>query len=438
MPTDPADSASSSDARNRPGPYGTLLPPNASLAAASTAVLGPVADAATAILPPTPPASSAVAVFDAANALDIAMSAVPGSPLLSAAAKRKKGQSAIPPQTPAPTNDVDMVDLSTTTPPGGAQNVSPDFMATIKASIDQVSTDFTKICKDHAAETSKTFIDNIQLVVERQDRKNLRIATDISGNQKKISLLERDQAVNKADIAELRSVLHLLRVQPPHTDPAVTIATNGADTTGLWDRNIDETILKIESHNRAELARDTLKKNLDDLYVDANIGPDDFKLLDGPALANKFIVQFNGNAGLAMRNLTQATPMHKEKSGAYRNLTCKDSSGSEVRIYISPDENPHQIRTKYETKILGKLLRPDITPQLAANSKIHIQQRDGRIAINHSGLVKIHSKFQANPKLVWNRTLADEYKIDILELQDRFLKAIQNKGRDEGVEWSEV
>ena len=69
---------------------------------------------------------------------------------------------------------------------------------------------------------------------------------------------------------------------------------------------------------------------------------------------------------------------------------------------------------------------------------MYVQQRDGRIAINFNGLVKVSAKCQAIPKLVWNRTLASEYNIDILELQERYFKALQTRGRDEGIEWSEV
>ena len=161
-------------------------------------------------------------------------------------------------------------------------------------------------------------------------------------------------------------------------------------------------------------------------------------MLIGPPLASKYVIQFKGNPGLAKNNLTQATSTHREKTGAYKTLTCKDPTQSEIRLYINPDENPQQIRTKYETKILGKLLRPDVDPQLNDKTKMYVQQRDGRIAINFNGLVKVSAKFQSIPKLVWNRTLASEYNIDILELQERFHKALQTRTRDEGVEWSSV
>jgi len=126
----------------------------------------------------------------------------------------------------------------------------------------------------------------------------------------------------------------------PLLDPSSSSNNNRA-----WDSQIDDTILRLETHQKHDLSKTALKTYLDALYQEVNVLSDLFTI-EGPALGNRFAIQFSGAPGLAKTHRDQASTSHREETGKYKELAVDDPAGASTRIYINPDENPKQIRTR--------------------------------------------------------------------------------------------
>ena len=298
---------------------------------------------------------------------------------------------------------------------------SPDLLALLSKSEKKVLS--------AVATAQDEFSTNFKALESSTKRRFAIVHTEISSvkheqtNQAK-QITEID-AKYQTRFAEMEKQLHMLSIETPLKD-----SPGATSSSRPWDGPIDETILRVETHARTEISLQSLKAYLDALYVDANIDPAHFTV-EGSDLATRFIIQFQGAAGLAKRRLSQAVSAHREKTGKYKELSLADPLGSATRIYINPDENPQQIQTRRQTKSLGKQLR-DAYPSI----KLFVKQADGRICIGWSSLVSlVPSPNNSPPKLQWNLTLAQSNSVDAPAAQTRFLNSLN---KEEEVEWSSI
>ena len=79
--------------------------------------------------------------------------------------------------------------------------------------------------------------------------------------------------------------------------------------------------------------------------------------IQGPALAWRFTLQFQGSFGFAEIHQKTACELLRNRNGEWRSFQCKSLASRSVDILVGRDEKPEQIRCEGATKRLVEIVR---------------------------------------------------------------------------------
>ena len=314
---------------------------------------------------------------------------------------------------------------------------SPDVMA-LCAESEKKLLEAVKTTVADAQIENRGFFQSLTDSHERQKRVSQKNATHVADLRKDVNQHEHDLQHAQQRIKSLEEKLHTMAIAPLVRKPEELAATDSRPFSGP----IDSTILRVETHSRAEISLNTLKEYLDNLYSDANVKDSEFEV-NGEPLGSKFVIQFLGVPGTAALKLNQALTCHKHKTGKYKELSVLDPTNQNVRILINRDENPAQVKTRRDAKTLGRIIM-DAHPSLTQSTsnpnpkdRLFIKQADGRVCVGFKSLAQITPSPDGSPSSIkWNLTLAVAHDIDPITIQTAFIDA--RTARVEDVEWSSV
>ena len=247
--------------------------------------------------------------------------------------------------------------------------------------------------------------------------------------QKRLSFIERDinegkerQHKFEASQAAIKSQLDALSKDLGRVEQTA-IATPKDINEDEFDRTPDAALLRInaESDINKVAVTEALQGWLDESCKGEY-------LLQGPdvAASRNFSFKFQGLPLVAARKANQALRSLRNCNGEWKSFSAKRSDGNLIRLYISEDKLPRQLRTERAGKKLVKILRAQ-----CPGKSYSLNRREGTINCNWKPIVRVRPQPAGECIIEWNNAA----------LEDNFDKnsvavAFREDGTDTKVEWS--
>ena len=242
-------------------------------------------------------------------------------------------------------------------------------------------------------------------------------------------------------VKDLYTQLGRMALATPDRDPHVS--ANG-DPDREFNSRVDDTILRINTHDRLPVAKAEVLKLITACYEDIGIGSERFVLL-GEAVGSVFVIQFTGDAGYATHTQEMSHAGLKNKLGGYKDLVVPAPTApgfaaasappvSTIKIYIKRDAN-HCMRS---AEILTKRLKKIILAECKVECKIK-PTKGMLFSSSWQRVAWIEPKpGNAKPTVHWKRKVAETAGINVDKSQESFLASLDRAGageREEEGEW---
>ena len=192
-----------------------------------------------------------------------------------------------------------------------------------------------------------------------------------------------------------------------------------------FDREPDVSVLRLGA---AELvAKTSLLAALTSWLEDASLKVEDVEIR-GPTIGKQFSIKFAGASGLAGRKARKAFGILRTPEG-WREMCAAGPNGSEIRLYVSEDKSPKQLRKEILAKKLLRAVQDSVKDKQA-----HLQRRDCSITLEWKSLVRVEvTTADAEPTLLWNAAAVAQLEVDKECIMEKFR---QRSGAAASVQWS--
>ena len=158
----------------------------------------------------------------------------------------------------------------------------------------------------------------------------------------RLSALEDSSSSQVAQVATIAKELVIM-------EKTTTIAE--VQQQSSFDRDLDGTILRIDTHQKTEMALASISSAVTAWMAEANLSPEKFEVL-GPRLGSNFVVKFSGERQLATKRAASAMGALRKANGEWLDLRAVDADDKQIRLYVNTDKNGRMVRLEREGKKL--------------------------------------------------------------------------------------
>ena len=127
----------------------------------------------------------------------------------------------------------------------------------------------------------------------------------------------------------------------------------------------------------------------------------------GTDLGRFFSLKFVGESERAERLCSQLmSKMYND--GDWLRLKVKPASSLEQPLYLSKDKNPRQLRTEFQAKKLGDVVRG----MVGSDSTVVVRRSRGLVLLDAAKLAQIEVVEDGPPRIQWKPSMLERYFID--------------------------
>ena len=227
----------------------------------------------------------------------------------------------------------------------------------------------------------------------------------ISAMAARLSALEDSSSIQTKAVASIEKELVIME----KTTTITEVQQNSA-----FDRDLDGTILRIDTHQKTEMALASIQQAVTAWLAEANLSPDKFEVL-GQRLGNSFVVKFTGDRPLATRRAASAMGALRKADGGWLDLRAIDADDKQIRLYVNTDKNGRMVRLEREGKKLQRAIQEG-----SPGTKVVFLRRDAVISFNFKAIAKIEVSPDGPTKLSWNEKALVDTGIDKVEVTRKF------------------
>jgi frataxin-like iron-binding protein CyaY len=221
----------------------------------------------------------------------------------------------------------------------------------------------------------------------------------------RIGALEAASSSQKQQVTTIEKELVIM-------EKTTTIAE--VQQNSAFDRDLDGTILRVDTHQKTEMALASVTAAVTAWMEEANLGPERFEVLGQP-LGNSFVVKFAGDRPLATKRAASAMAALRRPDGSWLDLRAVDADDKQIRLYVNADKNGRMVRMEREGKKLQRAIQEG-----SPAAKVVFLRRDGVISFNFKAVAKIEVSPDGPTKLLWNERTSKDSGIDQNEVTRKF------------------
>jgi hypothetical protein len=252
-----------------------------------------------------------------------------------------------------------------------------------------------------AAEFGATLKGYDEQVCEKFDEVNGKIEAMAA----RLSALEDSSSSQVARVATIAKELVIM-------EKTKTIAE--VQQQSSFDRDLDGTILRVDTHQKTEMALASISAAVTAWMGEANLSPEKFEVL-GPRLGSNFVVKFSGERQLATKRAASAMGALRKQNGEWLDLRAVDADDKQIRLYVNTDKNGRMVRLEREGKKLQRAIQEG-----SPNAKVVFLRRDAVISFNFKAIAKIEVSPDGPTKLLWNEKALADSGVDRAEVTKKF------------------
>ena len=194
----------------------------------------------------------------------------------------------------------------------------------------------------------------------------------------------------------------------------------------LFDRPPDPTLVRINCSVNVRLS--AVNTALVDVLSD--IPKEAYKVTcnsrGGTDLGRFFSLKFVGESESAQRYCSQLmSKMYND--GDWLRLKVKPPSSLEQPLYLSKDKNPRQLRTEFQTKKLGDVLRS----MVGSDSTVTVRRAKGLVLLGAAKIAQIEVVEDGPPRIQWKPSILQRYGIDKEAAQKQLSTLVQPVSAEE-------
>ena len=213
---------------------------------------------------------------------------------------------------------------------------------------------------------------------------------------------------------------------PETTAPLAPPFPYGSGTPSVFTRPIEPDILKINSKNIFSI--DEAKALATTLLHEAGV-PSGSVEVEGMPAAKIFVLRFKDGGESAKKQIKKVLDDQRIDAKEWKKHTVKDTSDNAVPAWINPDKNNKTIKLEVSIKKLLELLRK----HHADNRYECADRQEGVVTSQWRNLVRVQANSSTDVKLLWNRAVAAEKKVDCDAIEKDFIAELGFGGK---TEWS--
>ena len=243
---------------------------------------------------------------------------------------------------------------------------------------------------------------------------------EVEANSKTIKEVQSDVKLLEAGHESLKKKVLEMESAPPNATAGHSVERPSHAPRNSFDRNIDTTIFKINTLDRAKVSLENIEIEVQKLLAEKGWAPE-IATISGDEMGSNFKVQFDGNISIASGRVSELFKILKV-NGKWRKLytngpSVETDGGQEtqkVQFFCSPDKNPRTIRTEGATKRLAKLI-----DSMHEGLSLGVRKEDGIIMCGFTKLAKVDVT-EDKTKVSWNPKTVDRFKIDQARVSEQF------------------
>jgi hypothetical protein len=293
------------------------------------------------------------------------------------------------------------------------------LMVDVDASISKSITEFGNIFGPRAFSSTAELVKKLDVKTEKRFST---VEKDLNELRHGHASLQRQQEEQQKQIKDLQQAMAVAEATVPIKD---TLDFNE------FNRQVDSTILRIntgEHVNKGDITR-----ILRPWLLEADCDESEAEIM-GHDVARRFIIQFKGSAGLAVRYLKKAQQLLRDQHGSWRTFDEPQlaASGGSTKLYIDFDKNACQQKRERD----GKRLKQSFQ-QLYPSKVFNFNRADGLFTYKGVPLALREPQNDNLPSGVkWNLSAVADAEVDRDAVLADFKTKAKSKASASDVAWS--